>query len=709
MSRSRENRPEEYQRFSFHQRKEFRTNGISLEEACSYDDYYDAGDILRLWEERISSSVASLYWRHYFSPDDYLHGRGDENSVGLRKGCLPAKDIIDLVSAGIQPEQIRSYDERFHARHIIRLLEEGISAEEAHSFSDRLTGDDIVSLLEKKVNFADVARYPSWLPSSDLRILLHFGVGPEAAEQYTGRFRGEDIVALYARKVPASVALQYPEGFHGTVTFWGSEKMEMTHPDIEFYLINYSDPKVVLSTFPFIPFSSEEVARPKLVEDLFFYRTPTSRGFIVFNGIRGTINTLSLAELPRPDSFKELKYIGKRRVMSLRSPEGKRVFIQTNLTPRDEKSYEEYFGNNQLLEVLHYPDCLGKSNFYRITGEDIVRFHSMGVRPGQLTASSLSLLKIISSIETFRLHNPRSFKYLGVGSQAVVLLHRPTRSAHKFAADLSHEVSILERLVGRETNYVIRLEKDLRNDYGVLRELFDCCRIEYVPGETLDALLNEKTLSSEGVVAYGCDILKGLIELHEAGICHRDLHEKNVIIDEERDRAVIADLGSAEVAETYPVDPSDSRRHGAFDDIFSYGLLLYKMCTNRHLLMDFASTLSPGEREIPPDDIPFNSKASTYGNADWIAIHKYDILHEDGTIPERLKDYIQRGLAQKGHQQFTPLVIQTLGVIGYINAHLAQENQLTIAEMKQGKRVSYELVKPARERLFQELLTLLTP
>ena len=60
-------------------------------------------------------------------------------------------------------------------------------------------------------------------------------------------------------------------------------------------------------------------------------------------------------------------------------------------------------------------------------------------------------------------------------------------------------------------------------------------------------------------VKFGCDIAKGLVELHKLGVMCADLKPDNVLIDEDVGDAVISDFGISSVV----TGTLGSRRSGA--------------------------------------------------------------------------------------------------------------------------------------------------
>ena len=118
--------------------------------------------------------------------------------------------------------------------------------------------------------------------------------------------------------------------------------------------------------------------------------------------------------------------------------------------------------------------------------------------------------------------------------------------------------------------------------------------MEYLPGNTLENVFNTgKTLSIEQALVYCLDIAKGLCAAHQLGIIHRDLKPENIFFDSQG-HLKIGDFGIANVlGEQDPnamlgslnsLSPEQvlDQELSPQSDLFSLGLLLYQMLTNRH-------------------------------------------------------------------------------------------------------------------------------
>ena len=68
---------------------------------------------------------------------------------------------------------------------------------------------------------------------------------------------------------------------------------------------------------------------------------------------------------------------------------------------------------------------------------------------------------------------------------------------------------------------------------------------------SLHGLIRQRTVQQGLVPLYLYQVLNGLSHLHHLHIMHRDLTPSNLLLHQDTQRLVIADLGSAKVNQTY--------------------------------------------------------------------------------------------------------------------------------------------------------------
>jgi serine/threonine-protein kinase len=127
--------------------------------------------------------------------------------------------------------------------------------------------------------------------------------------------------------------------------------------------------------------------------------------------------------------------------------------------------------------------------------------------------------------------------------------------------------------------------------------------LEYVDGHDLETeLAHRGRLPIEDAVRYGLEICAALSEAHSRGVVHRDLKPENLLLErlaDGRTRIKVADFGAAKrlwKTEGALADPGgyvgtpwymapeqilDSREVDARADIWSFGVVLYEMLTDR--------------------------------------------------------------------------------------------------------------------------------
>jgi len=135
-------------------------------------------------------------------------------------------------------------------------------------------------------------------------------------------------------------------------------------------------------------------------------------------------------------------------------------------------------------------------------------------------------------------------EHLAVGARVALKTLLPAAAVnHEVVARFKREAYFLGRI---RSDYVARVV-DFVADEAVGLVLV----MEYIEGDPLSKILQQKTLTVEEAVELGVDIVTALRDLHQAKIIHRDLKPGNIIIQRRYDgsyRAVIVDFGVSRIA-----------------------------------------------------------------------------------------------------------------------------------------------------------------
>ncbi|MBU0461880.1 MAG: protein kinase [Nanoarchaeota archaeon] len=285
------------------------------------------------------------------------------------------------------------------------------------------------------------------------------------------------------------------------------------------------------------------------------------------------IARLASANIPPPDTARYDKHFSADDILEL---------AKKNVKPRVANRFAPRFDAAEILRLLEmdiHPKVANR--FYKEFDADaIVILSAIGIHPSNQSKKYqrrlFPLLRRIVNYEEVSAA-PDSFRLIGTGASAAVLLKGG--SAWKFSRRINDEYRFLRQVDsvhhGRQKN-VVKVKGVPENDLAV--------QLEYIDGKPLEELLQgERGLLPDKVIHYGAGICNGILELRQAGVYHRDLHDRNVIIDAD-DSAIIIDLGVA------TDDPYSSykgnRAYGGNNDLISLGQLMYKMATGRNLFKE---------------------------------------------------------------------------------------------------------------------------
>ena len=147
--------------------------------------------------------------------------------------------------------------------------------------------------------------------------------------------------------------------------------------------------------------------------------------------------------------------------------------------------------------------------------------------------------------------------------------------------------------------------------------------MEYVPGTSLDAVMQRRRLSLTEALGIFKEVCKGLQAAHRQNIVHRDLNPRNVLVSEDLSVVKLADFGISRVeaisraegtlstgniamGTLHYMAPEQSTGIEDVDhraDIYALGVLLYEMLTGRVPVGRF-SLPSQLEEAVPPEVDP---------------------------------------------------------------------------------------------------------
>ncbi|EYF06613.1 serine/threonine-protein kinase [Chondromyces apiculatus] len=198
-----------------------------------------------------------------------------------------------------------------------------------------------------------------------------------------------------------------------------------------------------------------------------------------------------------------------------------------------------------------------------------------------------------------------SGEHMSVGTRVALKTLLPAAAVnHEVVARFRREAYFLGRI---RSDHVARVVDFVADDaVGLVLVM------EYIEGEPLSKILQQKTLTVDEALELGVDIVTALRDLHQAKVIHRDLKPGNIIIQRRYDgspRAVIVDFGvsrivkgSSEDEEMTGITRADmavgtieymapeqilnSRDVTPASDLYAVGALLFRALAGHHVFGD---------------------------------------------------------------------------------------------------------------------------
>src|SRR5262245_24486386 len=176
---------------------------------------------------------------------------------------------------------------------------------------------------------------------------------------------------------------------------------------------------------------------------------------------------------------------------------------------------------------------------------------------------------------------------------------------HQIVARFKREAYLLGRIKSDHVARVVDFIAD--NRFGLVLVM------DFIEGELLADMLEQRRLSVEDTLELGVDIAEALCDLSRANIVHRDLKPDNIIMEPResgRRRAVLVDLGVSRllsgggdrddditsitnadmavgtVAYMAPEQLLSSRDVTSSSDVYALGAILYRAAAGRHVFGD---------------------------------------------------------------------------------------------------------------------------
>jgi serine/threonine protein kinase len=205
------------------------------------------------------------------------------------------------------------------------------------------------------------------------------------------------------------------------------------------------------------------------------------------------------------------------------------------------------------------------------------------------------LLTAISHIQAL----PGKYTLLATGTSGTILMNHQSKLVRKFANldDMINEYKLLDKIYLHHKDHTPNIIVHHINTQLAVPKRETCeslCKLypaqvfidfDYINGQTVYQAMRQNVIGDADACAYGKDILNGLSAMKAAGIpYHNDLGPHNVMLDYDKHRAIIIDLGVAGKKK----DPTRiyNVRFGGDNDLVSLGQMMYYMATGKHIFLN---------------------------------------------------------------------------------------------------------------------------
>ena len=301
---------------------------------------------------------------------------------------------------------------------------------------------------------------------------------------------------------------------------------------------------------------------------------------------------------------------------------------------------------SQLLSPPSHPELLGRIGRYDV--ERLIGSGGMGV--------------VFKAHDT-ELNRPVAIKilapYLSGSGPARKRFSREARAAAAVVHE--HVVPIYNVETERETPFLV---------------------MHYVAGESLQGRIDrEGALGLCEILRIGMQVASGLTAAHQQGLVHRDIKPSNILMEQGVERALITDFGLARAADDasltrtgfHPGTPqymspeqASGEQVDSRSDLFSFGSVLYTMCTGRP---------------------PFRAETSLGVMRRIADVEPRPIREINPNIPEWLCHLIQKLMAKRPTYRFASAEMVAELLAGCL-AHVQQPTTIQLPEALLGATTS---------------------
>lgn len=540
--------PQYSQRFDGNQIAKLAELGVSIETANAYNKDFGGYMVIDFIENNVSSELANAYGLRFRGVSggkisDLLKAKIEPEVAKAYNRKLYIRDIVHLFESNVPPEKTTGFNDRFESWDIVHLAEADISPEEAEPYDLRFNGKTIIHLVKSKISPEDCTGYSRRFRSNDLEQMITADISPEVAASYNDNISGFGMAKLIKKRIAPEKANSYDKRFSGY--------------DIE----DLVEAKVS-------PAKTEKYSKRFRGKDIAKF---------VEEGISS-----EQAEIY------DDRFVGWGGIADL---------IKAKVPPESALEYSERFHPHSIAE-LHRLGCSpNEAEKYAESLDEtsIAILYAMNISPEKYENMKIrkknNLTNLLEKISMHFFNEEKRFSISKTGDNSVVIL--TDNSAFKFAEDISQEARLLKKVPEKKSSFVRSILSKIRLcepqyshvvKYKNEFEYYSSIELQNIKGKDIEELLKHNTFEEKRILKYGYHIFQGLEQLKEAQIYHRDIRPANVMVDEDKDIAIIIDLGIA--SDDPNAMPMDNRRYGG-SDLMGLGQLLYKMATGNNLFNEY--------------------------------------------------------------------------------------------------------------------------